>query len=62
MNGYYYVDVKNKFELWIGNGICKEFVPKVDEDIDAIDPDHNDGDSTDLLEDQRLYNTGIHSS
>ncbi|GAU14882.1 hypothetical protein TSUD_46750 [Trifolium subterraneum] len=41
------------------NGISKE--SPVDEDIDAIDSDHNDGDSNDLLEGQRQYNSAIHS-
>ncbi|XP_058769636.1 probable ATP-dependent DNA helicase CHR12 isoform X2 [Vicia villosa] len=41
------------------NGISKE--SPVDEDIDAIDSDHNDGDSSDLLEGQRQYNSAIHS-
>jgi len=40
------------------NGISKE--SPVDEDIDMIDSDHN-GDSSDLLEGQRQYNSAIHS-
>ena len=41
------------------NGIYKESPD--DDDIDAIDSDHNDGDSNDLLEGQRQYNSAIHS-
>lgn len=40
------------------NGISKE--SPTDEDIDTIDSDHN-GDSSDLLEGQRQYNSAIHS-
>ncbi|KAJ1423774.1 SNF2-related, N-terminal domain [Sesbania bispinosa] len=40
------------------NGISKE--SPLDEDIDVIDSDHN-GDSRDLLEGQRQYNSAIHS-
>jgi len=40
------------------NGISKE--SPIDEDIDVIDSDHN-GDSSDLLEGQRQYNSAIHS-
>ncbi|KAL5139901.1 putative ATP-dependent DNA helicase CHR12 [Glycine soja] len=40
------------------NGVSKE--SPLDEDIDMIDSDHN-GDSSDLLEGQRQYNSAIHS-
>ncbi|KAK7280168.1 hypothetical protein RJT34_25230 [Clitoria ternatea] len=40
------------------NGISKE--SPLDEDIDMVDSDHN-GDSSDLLEGQRQYNSAIHS-
>ncbi|KAK7357506.1 hypothetical protein VNO80_16794 [Phaseolus coccineus] len=40
------------------NGISKD--SPVDEDIDMMDSDHN-GDSSDLLEGQRQYNSAIHS-
>jgi len=40
------------------NGISKD--SPVDEDMDMMDSDHN-GDSSDLLEGQRQYNSAIHS-
>ncbi|XP_020235666.1 probable ATP-dependent DNA helicase CHR12 isoform X1 [Cajanus cajan] len=40
------------------NGVSKE--SPLDEDVDLIDSDHN-GDSSDLLEGQRQYNSAIHS-
>ncbi|RDX84282.1 putative ATP-dependent DNA helicase CHR12, partial [Mucuna pruriens] len=40
------------------NGVSKE--SPLDEDLDMIDSDHN-GDSSDLLEGQRQYNSAIHS-
>ncbi|RDX64597.1 putative ATP-dependent DNA helicase CHR12, partial [Mucuna pruriens] len=41
------------------NGISKE--SPLEEDVDLIDSDHNGGDTSDLLEGQRQYNSAIHS-
>ncbi|KAK7405884.1 hypothetical protein VNO78_07496 [Psophocarpus tetragonolobus] len=41
------------------NGISKESPPE--EDVDLIDSDLNGGDTSDLLEGQRQYNSAIHS-